>query len=159
MPHFVDGEQDFNANRMRYNFETEKGIIYDVTTKQQNLYVLGTKAKFRRDQVTVPGTDSTYQQDVVFNEDAVFTTCNHPEPHFGIRSQKQKVIPGKLIVVGPSRLEIAGVPTPIYLPFAFFPTTEKRTTRFDFPAWLRIFGAMGFWTAQYWLLRPDKRVL
>lgn len=144
LPHFVDGEQDFNAKRMRYNFETEKGIIYDVTTRQQNLYVLGSKAKFRREQVTAPGTDSTFQQDVVFNENAIFTTCNHPEPHFGIRSQKQKVIPGKLVVVGPSNLEIAGVPTPLYLPFAFFPTTEKRTQGLIFPRGYEFSEQWGF---------------
>ncbi|MEM9992271.1 MAG: putative LPS assembly protein LptD, partial [Bacteroidota bacterium] len=133
LPHFVDGEQDFHANRMRYNFKTEKGIVYDVTTKQQNLYVLGAKAKFRRDELTVPGTDSTFQRDVVYNEDAIFTTCNHPDPHYGIRSKKQKVIAGKVVVVGPSNLEIAGIPTPIYLPFGFFPTTEKRTQGLIFP--------------------------
>ncbi|NJK82574.1 MAG: hypothetical protein HC912_00935 [Saprospiraceae bacterium] len=52
---------------------------------------------------------------------------------FGIRSRKQKVIPGKLVVVGPSNLEIAGIPTPLFLPFAFFPTTEKKTQGLIFP--------------------------
>ncbi len=133
LPKFKDGDQEFTANRMRYNFETQKGIVYDVTAIQQNLYVLGSKSKFVRNEVDLPDADSTYTQDIVYSEDAIFTTCNHPEPHFGIRSQKQKVIPGKLIVVGPSRLEIAGVPTPIYLPFAFFPVTEERTQGLIFP--------------------------
>ncbi|MEM9847058.1 MAG: putative LPS assembly protein LptD [Bacteroidota bacterium] len=132
-PQFKDEGQDFTSKRMRYNFETQKGIIYDVTTTQQNLYVLGSKSKFVRTENTIPDTDSTVTQDVIYSEDAIFTTCNHATPHFGIRSKKQKVIPGKLIIVGPSRLEIAGVPTPLYLPFGFFPTSEANTGGLIFP--------------------------
>ncbi|MEM9887104.1 MAG: putative LPS assembly protein LptD, partial [Bacteroidota bacterium] len=132
-PAFKDEGQDFTSKKMRYNFDTQKGIIYEVTTTQQNLYVLGAKSKFVRTESTLPETDSTVTQDVIYSEDAIFTTCNHATPHFGIRSKKQKVIPGKLIIVGPSRIEIAGVPTPLYLPFGFFPTSEANTGGLIFP--------------------------
>ncbi len=125
-PNFKDKSQEFVAERMRYNFKTQKGIIYDVATTQDNLYVLGSKSKFVRTQKQIT-PDSITEQDIIFSEDAIFTTCNHPEPHYGIRSSKQKVIPGKMVIVGPSNLEIAGVPTPLFLPFAFFPTTETKT--------------------------------
>lgn len=125
-PNFKDKSQEFVAERMRYNFKTQKGIIYDVTTTQENLYVLGAKSKFVRTQKQIT-PDSIVEQDIIYSEDAIFTTCNHPEPHYGIRSSKQKVIPGKMVIVGPSNVEIAGIPTPLFLPFAFFPTTETRT--------------------------------
>ncbi len=131
-PNFKDGDQDFTAKRMLYNFKTQKGIIYDVITRQQNLYVLGEKSKFIRTNVTV-SPDSTFRQDIIFSQNALFTTCDHEHPHFGIRSKKQKVIPGKLVIVGPSNLEIAGIPTPLFLPFAFFPTTENKTQGLIFP--------------------------
>lgn len=131
IPEFTDGDQAFKAQRMRYNFETQKGIIYDVSTTQQNLYVIGSKSKFIRTDVAQG--DSTVTQDIIYSQDAIFTTCNHPEPHYGIRSQRQKVIPGKLVIVGPSNLEIAGVPTPLWLPFGFFPVTEKRSKGLIFP--------------------------
>lgn len=133
LPSFEDRDQNFTAKRMRYNFKTQKGIIYDVTTKQQNLNVLGSRSKFVRTESIVPGTDSTQVQDIIYSEDAIFTTCDHPEPHFGIRSTKQKVIPNKLIIIGPSRLEIAGIPTPFYLPFGFFPISNKETQGLIFP--------------------------
>ena len=58
--------------------------------------------------------------DIVYSENAIFATCSHPEPHFGIRSRKQKVIPNDVVVVGPSNLEIGAVPSPLWLRFAFF---------------------------------------
>ncbi len=130
IPNFKDGEQDFNAERMRYNFKTGKGIIYDVTSKYNDLYLLGNKAKF----VAGSNSDSTSIDDQVYSSDALFTTCDHPEPHYGIRSRKQKVIPNKLVIVGPSNLEIMGVPTPLWLPFGFFPISEKRRAGLVFPS-------------------------
>ena len=129
IPHFKDESQEFDAERMRYNFKTGKGVIYDVTSKYNDLYILGAKAKF----VTGSQTDSLITEDHVFSSDALFTTCNHPEPHYGIRSKKQKVIPNKLVVVGPSNLEIMGVPTPLWLPFGFFPISDKRRAGLIFP--------------------------
>lgn len=128
-PDFKDKEQGFQARRMKYNFKTRKGIIYNVTTKQGNdLYVLGAKAKY------IGGDPfDTTSTDVVYSEDAIFTTCNHPNPHFGIRSNKQKVIPNKMVIVGPSNLEIGGVPTPLWLPFGFYPITKTGTTGLIFP--------------------------
>ena len=80
-------------------------------------------------------SDSLIEHDHIYNKNALITTCNHPEPHFGIRSSKLKVIPDKLAVVGPSNLEIAGVKTPIYLPFGFFPiNTQTVSSGLIFPS-------------------------
>ncbi len=130
IPEFKEGDMGFTSQKMKYNFKTKKGIIYDVSTRQNDLYVLGAKAKF-----TAGDKDSlNTQDDCVFSEDAIFTSCNHPgQPHYGIRSKKQKVIPGKLVVVGPSNLEIAGVPTPFWLPFGFFPIQDTKSSGLIFP--------------------------
>ncbi len=128
LPEFEDGDQKFKAKKMRYNFKTKKGIVYDVTTQEGDLFVLGTKTKFY-----AKGADTTQVDNVVYNENALITTCNHPEPHFGIRASKIKVIPNKVAVVGPSNLEIAGVPTPAWLPFGFFPINKGQTAGFIFP--------------------------
>ncbi|MEL6867236.1 MAG: putative LPS assembly protein LptD [Bacteroidota bacterium] len=133
-PEFKDGDQSFKAKKMRYNFETRKGIIYDVTSQQGNdMYVLSSKAKFISPE---PGLDSTAfkeSDDVVYSSNSIFTTCNHPNPHFGIRSRKQKVVPNKLVIVGPSNLEIASIPTPLWLPFGFFPISKGKRTGLIFP--------------------------
>ena len=127
-PQFADGDQQFTAKEMKYNFKTRKGVIQHASTIQNNLYVIGEKAKF----ISADPSDTT-QNDLIYNKDAIFTTCDHPHPHFGIRSNKQKVIPNNLVIVGPSNVEIMGVPTPLWLPFGFFPISSGKSTGLLFP--------------------------
>lgn len=128
-PDFKDRDQNFRANKMRYNFKTKKGIVYDVQTQQQNLYVVGEKTKF----VSRDATADTSDTDIIYSKDAILTTCNDEHPHYGIRAQKLKVLANKLVVVGPSNLEIGGVPTPLWLPFGFYPVTKNKQTGLLFP--------------------------
>ncbi len=131
-PEFADGEQRFTADSMRYNFQTQKGKVYDVETQQNDVRVVGSQSKFISGAKT-PG--DTTRNDVVYSSDAIFTTCTADHPHFGIRSNKQKVVPNKLVIIGPSNLEIMGIPTPLWLPFGFFPVTAgKRSTGLLFPS-------------------------
>lgn len=120
-PEFKDKDQAFTANKLRYNFKSKKGIIYEARTKQEDLYVLGQKAKF----VGAPEGD-TSGRNTIYNQDAIITTCNAEHPHFGIHTKKLKVIPNKLVVTGLSNLELAGIPTPFVLPFGFYPVTQTR---------------------------------
>jgi hypothetical protein len=117
---FKDSEQAFTADRMKYNFKTKRGKIFNTRTKQgEKDFVQSEESKFvTKDPAAGRLTDEIY------GKNALLTTCDAEEPHFGILSTKQKVIPGKLVVVGPSVLVIGGVPTPLVLPFGFFPITK-----------------------------------
>lgn len=114
-PDFADGENKFKAKSLKYNFKSKKGIVYDVTSKQNDLYVHGNLAKF------VASNDTVTKENYVYSKNALITTCDAAIPHYGIRSFKQKVVTDKVAVIGPSYLEINNVPTPLMLPFAFFP--------------------------------------
>ncbi len=127
LPAFKNADQDFDAMSMRYNFKSKKGIIYDAKSKYNDLYILGSRAKF------LAADQDSIEEDHIYSSNALFTTCDHPEPHYGIRSKKQKVIPNKVVVVGPSNLELMGIPTPLVLPFGFFPISESRTAGLIFP--------------------------
>jgi lipopolysaccharide assembly outer membrane protein LptD (OstA) len=131
-PEFTEGEQTFNAKRMRYNFQTGKGMVYDVTSQQNDIIIHGERSKFVRGGV--PGADSEEEsRDVIYSHNGLFTTCTAEHPHFGIRSKKLKIIPDKSVIVGPSHLEIMGVPTPAWLPFGFFPIPGNKQTGLLFP--------------------------
>lgn len=136
-PQFKEGEQNFGSSKMKYNFKTEKGIIYDAATTQEGMQVRGEVAKY------ISGADST-QNDVIYNKGAIFTTCQHSEPHFGVRSRKQKVVPNEVAVVGPSNIEIMGIPTPLVLPFGFFPLKQGKRTGLIFPQNYEFSQAFGF---------------
>ncbi|MBL7816765.1 MAG: LPS-assembly protein LptD [Saprospiraceae bacterium] len=129
LPNFKDGTQDVSANKMRYNFVSRKGVILEARSKQNDMFIHGGKSKF-----VASNGDSTQQVDnTIYSKDAIFTTCSADHPHFGIVSSKQKVIPNKLIVVGPSNLVIGDIPTPLWLPFAAFPLKQGKRTGLIFP--------------------------
>jgi len=72
---------------------------------------------------------------VYFIKDAKVTTSKNVEdPEYYIRVRKGKFIPKNKIIAGLSNLYIEDVPTPIFLPFAYFPLTENRKTGFIFPS-------------------------
>ena len=74
--------------------------------------------------------DSVY----FIKEAKVTTSKNTVDPDYYIRIRKGKFIPKSKIIAGLSNLYIANVPTPIFLPFAYFPLTENRRTGFIFPS-------------------------
>lgn len=140
-PEFSDGGQRFVAKEMRYNFKTRKGIVYGTTTTQDDVYVRGGKSKFVSGAIRI---DDTTRADVIYTEGAIFTTCTAEHPHFGIRTRKAKVVPNRLAIIGPSNLEIMGVPTPLWLPFGFFPLKSGRSTGLLFPADYTFSPELGF---------------
>ena len=149
-PFFNDGSQTFNARKIVYNFKSKKGKVYDATTEQGDGYFLSKETKFVSKEA-----DSNMVDDVVYAGNCTYTTCNHKHPHFGIRTMKAKVIPNKMIIVGPSYLEVMGTPTPLVLPFGFFPINNQKrksglilSTNVDFsPTWgVGIIG-MGYYQA------------
>lgn len=130
-PKFKDGEEEFDAVRLRYNFRTKRGLIYEAHTKQQDLNIIGEKAKFFGEAVR--GKPDEPARSLIYNYSARISTCDHPEPHFAIRTNKLKVITDKLVVTGFSNLEIGGVPTPLVLPFGFYPITKTRKSGLIIP--------------------------
>jgi hypothetical protein len=127
-PVFKDGTQEIEAGRMRYNFKSRKGLVYQVTTTESDMYIHGATTKFYGE-----GGDENREHHTIYSSDAIFTTCDHDVPHFGIRSKKQKIVPNKVAIVGPSNLEIGGVPTPLFLPFGFFPLKIGKRGGLMFP--------------------------
>ena len=122
-PIFKQGGQESEQDSMVYNFKTKKAIIYGIKTKQEpGVYVLGEKAK--------RVNDST-----IYMRNIKFTTSDKDNPDYYIGVKKAKVVPKKKIVAGLSNLVIADVPTPLFLPFAYFPLGESRTSGFIIPSW------------------------
>ena len=122
-PIFNDQTQEFNSRRIEFNFKTKKGKVYDASTQQGDGYLVSNATKFISGDVD---TTSSTPQNLLYSTGCLYTTCDAPHPHFGIRASKAKIIPGKLIVVGPSYVEVMGSPTPIILPFGFFPVTKNK---------------------------------
>ena len=121
-PYFQEGNDSFYANEIKYNFKTKKGIIKDINTKEGEGFILGK---------TVKKTN----EDIFYFKKGDYTTCNHDKPHFSIRANKIKVIPGEKIITGPAYLRIFNFPTPLFLPFGYFPNNKEKSSGLIIPSY------------------------
>ncbi len=107
-PIFKQGNDEYNAEEIRYNFKSKKALIQGIVTQQGEGYIQGKKVK--KDD-----------EDNLYIRNAVYTTCNLAQPHFHISASRIKVVGKKEIVSGPFHIELNNIPLPIGLPFGFFP--------------------------------------
>lgn len=128
-PTFIDAGKEYKYNGLKYNFDTEKGIVYDALFSESGFFIHGEKTKY----VSAGGDKYTESDDVIYNQGATITTCDHEHPHFGFKARRMKVVKDKVVVVGPSNLRLGGVATPIWLPFGFYPLVEGKSSGFIFP--------------------------
>jgi len=120
-PFFKQGGDEVNPDSLRFNFDTKKAIIWNSKSEQSGMNVLASATKKENDSV-------------YFIKDARVTTSRKKyDPEYFIRVRKGKFIPNNKIIAGLSNLYIENVPTPIFLPFAYFPLTQNRKTGFIFP--------------------------
>lgn len=121
-PVFKQGENIIEPDSIVFNTESKKALVFNSRTEQQGFKVYSPRTKKEN--------DSTY-----FMADARFTTAeDEDDPEYQFVTTKLKLVPNKKIIVGPTYMEIYGVPTPIALPFAFFPMTKKQTSGIIFPS-------------------------
>ncbi|MGH2643607.1 MAG: putative LPS assembly protein LptD, partial [Chitinophagaceae bacterium] len=109
------GQQPFQSDSMLYDFKSKRGKIYSTVTQQGEGFLYSQQVKKEAD-----GSFNSFK--------ARFTTCDYDPPHFDFRANKVKIIPNKLLISGPANLEVEGVPTPLFVPFAIFPLTHGQRT-------------------------------
>ena len=119
-PHYQDGDEKVDAKELKYNFKTRKAYIIDGFTQQEQGYLHSGITKKEADNI-------------VNLKKGKYTTCNLENPHFYIALTKAKVIPKDKIISGPAYLVIADVPTPIGIPFGFFPNKRENTSGIIIP--------------------------
>lgn len=116
-PVFTQDGTVYNADSIRYNFKSRKGIIKQIITTQDEGYVQGRRVK--KDE-----------NDNMYLVNATYTTCDMEHPHFNILASKIKMVNGKKgnksIIAGPFRLVLNDVPFPVPFPFGFFPVLQNK---------------------------------
>ncbi len=125
MPVFKQGEDNFNVESILYNFDTKRGKITDARTQQGEGYIHGEK---------IVKTES----DNFYIRNGYFTTCDKVHPDFYIKSKELKIVKkknGNQIITGPAYMTIGDVPTPLAVPFGFFPADKGRKSGLIFPSY------------------------
>ncbi|MBQ9418098.1 MAG: LPS-assembly protein LptD [Bacteroidales bacterium] len=121
-PYFKQQEDEYHADTITFNYSTKKGIIQGVITQEGDGYLHGKKVKKMNDSV-------------MYLSGGSYTTCNYAHPHFAINFTKSKLISGDKMVTGPAWLTIEDAPTPLALPFAFFPITHNKASGIIIPSY------------------------
>ena len=112
-PNFKQGANVVEPDSIRFNFKTKKAIIWNSRSDQGEFKI--------KAALTKKENDSVY-----FLKGARFTTSKDVDnPEYYFQTNKVKFVPGKKVVTGLTNMVIANVPTPIALPFAFFPMTKE----------------------------------
>lgn len=122
-PIFKDGREEFESQTLRYNFDTEKGIITEVVTEQGEGFVHSRRTK-------------KISAEAFVLKDGKYTTCNADHPHFYLHLTKAKVISNNKIVTGPAYMVLEDFPIyfPI-LPFGYFPNTPTYSSGIIVPSY------------------------
>jgi lipopolysaccharide assembly outer membrane protein LptD (OstA) len=121
LPVFKQGSNVVEPDSIRFNYKTKKALVWNSRTTQNELNIIA--------EVTKKENDSVY-----FMKNAKITTAKDLEdPEYYFLVNRGKLVPGKKVVVGFTEMYIYDVPTPVVLPFAFFPITEKSTSGLIIP--------------------------
>jgi len=130
LPYFKQGDNVVIPDSIRFNFDTQKALIWNSRTEQQaGAGALGSDAMKVLAEITKKENDSVY-----FLKSAKITTSKDTvDPDYYIKIHKAKFVPGKKIIAGFSNMYLVDVPTPIALPFAYFPLSTGRSAGLIFP--------------------------
>ncbi|WYZ19350.1 putative LPS assembly protein LptD [Flavobacterium soyae] len=114
-PNFKQGSSEVQPDSIRFNFKTKKALIYNSRTKQGELNI--------KAAVTKKENDSVYY----LKEARITTAQDIDNPEYYFRTSKIKFVPGKKIVTGLTQMVIADVPTPLALPYGYFPLSQEKS--------------------------------
>jgi len=121
-PVFTQGATVVEPDSLVVNTVTKKALIYNSRTEQNGGTIFSEVSKRENDSV-------------IFVKNAKFTTSeNLDDPEYYFLMRKAKFVPGKKVVTGLANMFIYDVPTPIGVPFAYFPMSDKHTSGIIFPS-------------------------
>lgn len=122
LPSFKQGESLVEPDSIRFNYTTKKALIFNSRTEQNGGIIIAERTKKENDSV------------YFINRGKFTTSKNLEDPEYYFLLRQAKIVPDKKVVTGLTNLFIYDVPTPIGLPFAYFPLSKKQTSGVIFPS-------------------------
>ena len=115
-PVFKDAAQSFTQDELCYNFKTGKGLSRQAVTEEQGVVFHAKRAKRQPDET-------------VHVRNGKFSTCDAENPHFHFHLSKAIMVPNEKVVSGPLFLKFRKIPTPLALPFGWFPMKREKQSK------------------------------
>jgi hypothetical protein len=122
-PTFKQGQNLVEPDSLIFNFDSQKALVFNSRTEQGGFKVKGEISKRQNDSI-------------YYLANAKFTTAEDvDDADYYFFARKIKFVPDSKIVTGFVNMYIADVPTPLGLPFGYFPLTDKQSSGFIIPAY------------------------
>ena len=119
-PVYKDASESFDADSMRYNFDSKKGLAFGIYTQQDEAYLHGGRTKI-------------HDNKEIHIQHGKYTTCDDKDPHFFVEMTKAKIVVDDKIVFGPAWVVVDEIPIPVVLPFGYFPIKKGRSNGIIIP--------------------------
>lgn len=120
-PVFKQGDNVVEPDSIIFHTKSKRAKVWNSRTNQGELFI--------KSEISKKENDSVY-----FMKNARLTTSkNIDDPEYYFLVKRVKFVPKKKVVMNSTQMYIAEVPTPIWLPFGYFPMSEKSTSGFIMP--------------------------
>ena len=96
-PLFKQGADEYEPDRIAYNFKTRKAFVTNVYTQEGEGFMQ-----------TIDGKRDS--SGVMYIRHGKYTTCDSEHPHFYLALSRAKMHPGKSVIFGPAHLVVEDVP-------------------------------------------------
>jgi lipopolysaccharide assembly outer membrane protein LptD (OstA) len=126
-PFFKQADNEINPDSIRFNFDTQKALIWNSKSGQSGMDIFTALTKKQNDSVY-------YIKDARISTAGKLIGGEEEGIDYYFKVRKGKIIPGGKIITGPTNMFIADVPTPVGLPFAYFPTSQEQESGFIIPS-------------------------
>jgi lipopolysaccharide assembly outer membrane protein LptD (OstA) len=125
-PTFTQGGNVVNPDSIKYNFDNQKALIWNSKSEENGMNILSTLTKKQNDSVY-------YLKDGKVTTGGNLMGDETEKADYFFKIRKGKLVPGGNIVTGFTNLFVKNVPTPIGLPFAYFPSQQTKDSGFIIP--------------------------
>ena len=125
-PTFKQGGNIVNPDSIKYNFDNQKALIWNSKSEENGMNILSSLTKKQNDSVY-------YLKDGKVTTGGNLMGDDTEEADYFFKIRRGKLVPGGNIITGFTNLFIKNVPTPIGLPFAYFPSQQTKDSGFIIP--------------------------
>ena len=126
-PYFKQGQNEVNPDSIRFNFDTQKALIWNSKSGQNGMDIFSSLTKKENDSVY-------YIKDARVSTAGKLVGDEEEGIDYYFKVRRGKIIPGGKIISGFTNMFIADVPTPVGLPFAYFPSSQSKESGFIIPS-------------------------